>query len=189
MNAIIGGTDAIIGGDMNAISGDTDTFADSDTESLIVGELLNRVAAGVVAYGPIESINVGKGRIQVLGQTYQSPPDSPALRTLAGQIAGGSVVLATITGKVSQTGGAPRAESMAFSDETYVPGATHVQVLGKVRQVSPESGTFKVGNLTVDYTAMLAQGKVTVAIGQILAISGVQSGKGLPLQALAIVSP
>jgi hypothetical protein len=104
-------------------------------------------------------------------------------------MAGGSVVLATITGKVSRKGGTPLAESMAFSDEIYVPGSTQVQVLGKVRQVSPELGTFKVGGLTVDYTALLAQGTIAVKQGQIVAISGLQSGKGLPLQAVAIVSP
>jgi hypothetical protein len=191
LNAIIGGdTDAIIGGDLNAIiGGDTDAVSGVDMNAMVSADLLSQVAAGVVAYGPIESIDVVKGRIRVLGQTYQSQPNSPALQVLNGQIVGGTVVLATITGKVSRKGGTPRAQSMAFSDEIYVPGATHVQVLGKVDQVSPGLGTFKVGGLIVDYTTLLAQGQFAVEAGQIVAISGVQSGAGLPLQAVAIVSP
>ena len=202
-NAIIGGdTDAIIGGDANAIiggdarkakrsnaiiGGDTDAIIGGDANAIIGGDLLNKLSAGVVIHGPIESIDLAKGRIQVLGQTYQSQAGSAALEALAEQLSTGSTVLVTVTGKVNQTG-APRATSMRSSTEQYVPGSTVVQVVGKVSKVNPELGTFKIGDLNVDYSSLLAQGELTIRKGQVIAVAGVQSSNALPLQALVVAA-
>ena len=203
-NAIIGGdTDAIIGGDANAIiGGDTNAIIGGDarkakrpnaiiggdTDAIIGGDLLNKLSAGVVTHGPIESIDLARGQIRVLGQAYQGQAGSPALDSLAGQLAAGSTVLVTVTGTASQKGGSPRATAMSFSQEQYVAGATVVQVVGKVGKVSPELGSFKIGDLNVDYSSLLAQGQLTIRQGQVIAVAGVQASKAQPLQALAVVA-
>ena len=181
-NAIIGGdTNAIIGGDINAIIG-------GDTNAIIGGDLLKKVSAGVVTHGPIESIDLEKGQIRVLGQAYQGQAGSPALDALAGQLATGSAVLVTISGNAKMNGGSPRVTAMSVSQEQYVAGATAVQVVGKVGKVSPELGTFKIGKLSVDYSSLLAQGELTIRQGQVIAVAGVQASKVQPLQALAVVA-
>ena len=195
-NAIIGGdTNAIIGGDArkakrsNAIiGGDTNAIIGGDTNAIIGGDLLNKLSAGVVTHGPIESIDLARGQIRVLGQAYQGQAGSPALDALVGQLVSGSTVLVTITGKANQKGGSPRATAMSFSQEQYVAGASVVQVVGKVGKVSPELGSFKIGNLNVDYSSLLAQGQLTIRQGQVIAVAGVQASKAQPLQALAVVA-
>ena len=181
-NAIIGGdTDAIIGGDVDAIIG-------GDTDAIIGGDLLSKLSAGVVTHGPIESIDLVKGQITVLGQTYQGQTGSPALDAIAGQLATGSTLLVTVTGHANRKGGSPRVTAMSFSQEQYVAGATVVQVVGKVGKVSPELGSLKIGNLSVDYSALLAKGELTIRQGQVIAVAGVQASKTQPLQALAVVA-
>jgi hypothetical protein len=129
-----------------------------------------------------------KGRIRVLGQAYQGPTGSPALDTLARQLATGSTVLVNISGNVTQKGGSPRVTAMSFSQEQYVAGATVVQVVGKVGKISRELGSFKIGDLNVDYSSLLADGELKIRQGQVVAVAGVQASKTQPLQAMAIVA-
>ena len=165
-----------------------DAIIGGDTDAIIGGDLLSKLSAGVVTHGPIESIDLVKGQITVLGQTYQGQTGSPALDAIAGQLATGSTLLVTVTGHANRKGGSPRVTAMSFSQEQYVAGATVVQVVGKVGKVSPELGSLKIGNLSVDYSALLAKGELTIRQGQVIAVAGVQASKTQPLQALAVVA-
>jgi hypothetical protein len=186
-DAIIGGdADAIIGGDADAIiGGDADAIIGGDADSTDRGRLANAVAKGIVAYGPIESVDVAKGQIRVLGQTYGAGSNTASLAALADHIASGYTVVAKVVGKPNKQGTA-KASNLLLTSDTYTPGATSVLVSGTISRVSAETAQFTVGKLVVDYSGLLADGLVEVVPGQSVGISGVQVASGSALQAHAI---
>jgi hypothetical protein len=60
-------------------------------------------------------------------------------------------------------------------------------VVGKVTAHDATVGSIEIGDLTIDYSASLATRAVTVSIGQLIGVRGVQTGKNMPLQASELV--
>ena len=196
-DAIIGGdngSDAIIGGDVRAnaiIGGDVsaDAIIGGDRQkskrAIIGGDLDSMLARGVVAYGPIESLDPAKGLVVVLGQTFRFGGTADQMTLLKDRIAIGETILATVSGTVDSRG-ALRVKAMSLSDRQYVPGSTSVMVVGKVRTVDASLGAIAIGSLQVDYSAALAAGNIQFVQGQMVAIIGVQTAQGMPLTASSI---
>ena len=177
MRAIIGGdvsADAIIGGDRQKAK-----------RAIIGGDLDSMLARGTVAHGPIESLDPAKGLIVVLGQTFRFGGTAAQMKLIGDRISTGETILVSVTGAVDSKGSL-RVKGMSLSARQYVPGATDVMVVGKVRTVDASLGIMTVGSLRVDYAAALASGAMQFSPGQMVAIFGVQSAPRMPLIASSI---
>jgi hypothetical protein len=107
------------------------------------------------------------------------------MKVLRDRVAIGETILATVSGAVDSKG-ALRVNAMSLPDLQYVSGSTNVMVVGKVRAVDAGLGTIVIGSLQVDYSAALAAGNMQFALGQMVAIIGVQSAHGMRLTASSI---
>jgi hypothetical protein len=186
-NAIIGGdTNAIIGGDANAIiGGDANAIIGGDTDAIIGGDMQAMLARGVIAHGPIDSLDVAQGRVVLLGKVYRFGGSVAQMEALSSRLASGETVLATVTGAPDHTG-AMKATALSLSNSQYVPGSTEIMLVGRVRTVEASVGTMSVGGLRVDYSAVLATADVQLAPGQVIAVIGVRSAPDLPLVASSV---
>ena len=190
-DAIIGGdTDAIIGGDRRRstraiIGGDTDAIIGGDTDAIIGGDLLAMLSRGVIAHGPIDSLDAERGQVVLLGKAYQFGGSVEQMEALSSRLAGGENVLATVTGAPDHTG-AMKATALSLSNSQYVPGSTEVMVVGKVKTVQASVATMIIGGLRIDYAAVLATANVQFAPGQVIAVIGVRSAPNMPLVASSV---
>jgi len=60
-------------------------------------------------------------------------------------------------------------------------------VVGRVKKADASAGTLRIGELTVDYTNLLASQAISMSPGSLIAVSGVQPVFGAALQAEKIV--
>jgi hypothetical protein len=68
------------------------------------------------------------------------------------------------------------ADAIAVSDIAYVPGATKVFVSGMLSEIDVSTGTARLGDLTIDYTASLAIGRAPS--GSMWAFAGTRPQSG-----------
>ena len=181
-NAIIGGDRqksgrAIIGGDNRS---DAIIGGDARANAIIGGDIEAMLASGIVAQGPIESLDPTKSLVVVLGQTFRFGGTAEQMKLLRDRIAAGEAIIAAVNGAVDGTG-AIRVKAMSLSGRQYVPGSTSVMIVGKVQSVDASRGSMTVGKLQVDYSAALAAGVIQLTPGQLVAIVGVQSASDMPL--------
>ncbi len=186
-SAIIGGdTSAIIGGDTSAIiGGDLAKVKRGNASAIIGGDLLSAYAPGTLVQGPIEKIDARTGQVTILGQTYQGPAGSSALQLMADQLSTGAVIVASVTGSEDKSGNF-RAASLKPKADSYTAGVSRVLIVGRVTSTQPYTGNFGLGQLTVDYTALLSSASIQVKLGQLVAVVGVQPDNGSPLQAMQV---
>ena len=180
--AIIGGdarANAIIGGD-RLKSGRAIIGGDNRSDAIIGGDIEAMLASGLVAQGPVESLDPTKSLVVVLGQTFRFGGTAEQMKLLRDRIAAGETILAAVNGAVDSTG-AVRVKAMSLSSRQYVPGSTGVMIVGKVQSVDASRGSMTVGKLQVDYSAALAAGVIQLTPGQMVAMIGVQSASDMPL--------
>jgi hypothetical protein len=75
---------------------------------------------------------------------------------------------------------------MHLSSELYTRGTSTVALIGTVSRVDSAVGTITIGDLKVDYTALLASGQGQPAAGQTVAVIGVQSSPNAALVASSL---
>ena len=131
-------------------------------------------------FGPIEKVDASTGVITILGQKFRTQAGSAAANTLAEQLRAGAQIIASVLGKTDASGKVQNAK-LILSGSDYVPGASSVLVVGKVASVNPAIAEFKIGDLKVDYSALLSSEQVQISAGQRVAIVGSQSAAGLAL--------
>ena len=120
----------------------------------------------LVLVGPVEAVYAGKGFAIVLGQKVEF--------SNAGQLSVGETV--SVIGHVNADGSVSAKSVQKGS--LYVAGATPVLLTGVVQKVNASVGTAVVSGLTVDLTALMANGAVSVAKGSTVTLSGIQPLNG-----------
>ena len=103
---------------------------------------------GVLA-GPVERIDIVNGVFHSMGQVVM------ASKSMLTAMRVGDFV--TVDGSVVSPGWL-YADAISVSDITYVAGATKVFVSGMLSAIDVANGTARMGGLTIDYTASLANG-------------------------------
>ena len=182
-NAIIGtGADAIIGTGADAIIG---TGADSVAHRGKVSSASSK--RYLIASGPAEVLDAARGVIRVMGRTVSAPIDSNLFATVANAAGSGSAATVTIYGQVDSRGALSNAIAQPGS-ATYVPGASAIVVTDIVRSIDARTGTVLIGNLKVDYTAMLAVSAVPLKAGKVATIVGTQPQAGQAIIAQRIIA-
>ena len=187
INAIIGGdrskttrplrSDAIIGGDIRAIIGGDLT---SNRSNLVVGldpyAIFGRDA---IVAGPIAKSG---NTVSMLGRVFKVGPDK--LELVANDVVNGQVA-AVVHGSASSSG-TIRAHRMVLTKGAYVDGVSQVLLTGKVSRVNPGSGSVQIGEVTVDYTNLLANGSLDLAVNDQIAVVGVRPSKLSAIQAIGV---
>ena len=182
-DAIIGtGADAIIGTGADAIIG---TGADSVAHRGKVSSASSK--RYLIASGPAEVLDAARGVIRVMGRTVSAPIDSNLFATVANAAGSGSAATVTIYGQVDSRGALSNAIAQPGS-ATYVPGASAIVVTDIVRSIDARTGTVLIGNLKVDYTAMLAVSAVPLKAGKVATIVGTQPQAGQAIIAQRIIA-
>jgi hypothetical protein len=185
--AIIGGdSKAIIGGDSKAIiGGDSKAIIGGDSKAIIGGDFYGFPSNTLVS-GPVEKVDVRGGRVVILGQSYKAEAGTTELQKLADQVSSGLTIVAEVVGNKGLADSLGAAKLILRTSD-YTPGATQVVVLGRVLSAQVNIGTFRVGQLTVDYTSILSTMAVPLMPGEMVAILGVQAAAGAPLVASRVV--
>ena len=138
-------------------------------------------AESLLVVGPVESIDVSQGVLQVLGQTvrltsqtrvYVGSLANSAHATRTTQRAIRTVDAGQMVAVWSSDGNA--ASVILISRERSVPGSTQVYVSGKVTSVDPLRGVATVGGTTIDLTSTLYRGPLEVSVGDALQVLGTQ---------------
>ena len=182
-DAIIGtGADAIIGTGADAIIG---TGADSVAHRGKVSSASSK--RYLIASGPAEVLDAARGVIRVMGRTVSAPIDSNLFATVANAAGSGSAATVTIYGQVDSRGALSNAIAQPGS-ATYVPGASAIVVTDIVRSIDARTGTVLIGNLKVDYTAMLAVSAVPLKAGKVATVVGTQPQAGQAIIAQRIIA-
>jgi hypothetical protein len=141
----------------------------------------------LVAYGPIQAVDIANEKLIVLGQTValtsQTRITANAQALGGGRssavLKGSSGALVAVYGQL-QPNGVIRATQLDISDQAWVPGTTTVFICGVVTQASPAVGQARVGNLLVDYTAGLFDPRVadSIRVGATVTLVGTQFSTG-----------
>ena len=143
-------SNGVFGIDSNGIAGIDSNGSQGIDSNGIAGIDSNGVfgidSKGVLA-GPVDRIDVVNGVFHSMGQVVMASKDMLiAMRV-------GDFV--TVDGSVVSPGWL-YADAISVSDIRYVPGATKVFVSGMLSAVDVTNGTARMGGLTIDYTASLA---------------------------------
>ena len=134
--------------------------------------------------GPIEKIDTGSSRIQVLGQWLPVTPSQFAASKVGQFIA--------VYGTLTSAGKYVISALLHIDSIRYVPGATNVFIKGVVTSSDQNSGLLRIGGLSVDYTAALSQrGNFVISKGEEVALRGWQYGEFTPVyaQSAALLTP
>src|SRR5882672_10637396 len=118
-----------------------------------------------VAMGPVESVRLTEGlaTVVVLGQSFHTDRADIAQSVSTGDYV---IVAAAQDGELLL---------MSGLDTAYVPGASRVGLVGHVRSRDTSRGAMTVGDLVVDYTALLAVDPAySPSPGEIVEATGVQ---------------
>ncbi|MEM1176388.1 MAG: hypothetical protein AAGI27_16455, partial [Pseudomonadota bacterium] len=113
--------------------------------------------------GPVESVDLVNGVFTSMGQTVV------ASTTMLRGLNEGDYV--SVNGSVMGAGWL-YADTVAISDERYVPGASPVVVTGMMSEVNEDLGSALIGGLTVDFTSATSSG--VLPRGNLFVFSGIQ---------------
>ena len=117
----------------------------------------------------------------MLGRVFKVRPDQLAL--VANDVGNGQVA-ATVLGSATSSG-IPCAPHGRHK-RSYVDGVSQVLVTGKVSRVNPGSGSVQIGEVTVDYTNLLANGSLDLAVNDQIAVIGVRPSTLSAIQAIGL---
>ena len=204
IRAIIGGdrgkttrplrSDAIIGGDIRAIIGGdrSKTTRPLRSDAIIGGDLTSNRRDLVVGLDPYaifgrDAIVAGPiaksgSTVSMLGRVFKVRPDQ--LELVANDVVNGQVA-AVVHGSATSSG-TIRAHRMVVTKEAYVDGVSQVLLTGKVSRVNPGSGSVQIGEVTVDYTNLLANGSLDLAVNDQIAVVGVRPSMLSAIQAIGL---
>src|SRR3569833_2819845 len=120
----------------------------------------------LVVTGPVEAYDATHLTARILKQTVSLPKAITLIvgdsASVVGSIDANGVFVATT---VSDLG-------------VYVPGSSAVFLSGQIQKVNTSVGTVTVNGVTVDYTALLANGPLELSVGSKFTVSGTQPTLG-----------
>ena len=162
-----GTVSGISGGDVDGISGgDVDGISGGDIQGISGGDV-DGISGGDVLAGPVDKIDRVNGVFESMGQHVMASQDM-----LSGIRVGDYV---SVEGSVVAPG-LLYADDVSVSDALYVPGDSEVFVKGLLTSVDSDAGTAQLGDLTIDYTSSLGNGRAPE--GAMWSFSGIRPAKG-----------
>jgi hypothetical protein len=162
-----GGINGIDAGGINGIDAGGINGIDAGGINGIDAGGINGIDAGGVLAGPVDKIDRVNGVFESMGQHVMASPDM-----LSGMRVGDYV---SVEGSVVAPG-LLYADEVSVSGALYVPGATEVFVKGLLTSVDSDAGTAQLGDLTIDYTSSLGNGRAPE--GAMWSFSGIRPAKG-----------
>ena len=180
---------SIIGGDTNSIIG-------GDTRSIVGGDLTSIIGSEFAAVGPIDSIDLRKSLIVVLGQAFvldqttrlsiAGRPSTSGIKALRLLRVGDYVAVGGIVG----TDSASKATEIVAAVNRYVDGASQTYVKGKIASLNQVVGQLTIGSLLVDFTPVLSSFDASsLAVGETVEFAGIRPISNGGLVAFTIRAP
>jgi hypothetical protein len=123
--------------------------------------------------GPVTSINAADGTITLLGRNFALPKSSAIFNQLAASAVTGENVQVAVYGQLSRNGSLKQTSAAIIPDQ-YVPGVSSVVVSGRIKAVNNATAKFVVGTLEVDFSQTLADGPISLKVGDVVRATGVQ---------------
>ena len=136
--------------------------------------------------GPVTSFNAAEGTVAVLGRNFQLPKSSTIFGRIADSTMTGEIVQLAVYGQLGGNGDLKRTSAAIISDQ-YVPGVSSVVASGRITAVDNATAKFAVGNLEVDYSQTLAKGPMSLKVGDVVRVNGVQYQNGDALYASELI--
>ena len=127
---------------------------------------LKRQSKDLLLVGPIENLNASAGTVTVLGQVVRVGDVRPFADLAANRVP------VAVYGKTLSSGEI-QARAAAIAGSAYVDGANAVYLRGVLTSVDAATGIAKIGKLSVDFTAALAELDATAMVpGTIVELVG-----------------
>jgi len=189
-NAIIGtGVDAIIGtgrgSETNAIIGTgIDASVSTGSETVVAKSASSKIQVALM--GPVTSFNAAEGTVAVRGRNFQLPKSSAIFGRIADSTMTGEIVQLAVYGQLGGNGDLKRT-SLAIISDQYVPGVSSVVASGRITAVDSATAKIAVGKLEVDYSQTLAKGPMSLKVGDVVRVNGVQYQNGDALYASELI--
>ncbi len=180
---------SIIGGDTNSIIG-------GDTRSIVGGDLNSIIGSEFAAVGPIDSVDLRKNLIVVLGQAFVL--DQTTRLNVAGRFSTSGIKGLRLLrvgdyvaiGGVVNTGASAKATEIFAAVNRYVDGASQTYVKGKIASLNPVLGQLTIGSLLVDFTPVLSSFDASsLAVGETVEFAGIRPNPNGGLVAFTIRAP
>jgi hypothetical protein len=119
----------------------------------------------------VQSYDAKNNTAILFGRRLRMSASSAAGSALERAVASGETAELTVFATLGKKGQLKRASAIVVAGQ-YVPGASHVVVSGAVSSVDPSTATAVIGQSRVDYSGLLADREIKLALGDIVTIVG-----------------
>jgi hypothetical protein len=109
-----------------------------------------------------------------------------AAENILSAVAGGTTVQVAVVGSLARNGALAQAKAYALSTP-YVAGVSPVTLTGAVRTVDASTGLARIGNVAVDYSALLETSASGMQIGDVVTVRGTMPQADQPILASVII--
>jgi hypothetical protein len=144
-------------------SSSVDGITQSSTLGITQSSFADGITQSSVLSGPIDSIDATNGVFEAVGQTIMASQEM-----LSGLVVGDYV---SVDGSVVAPGWL-YADTLSVSTDTYIPGVHEIYLEGMPNSVDASVGQMKVGNLLIDFNAVLSNGPIPT--GHSFSFRGIQ---------------
>ena len=197
--------DAIIGTGRSKISGDaiigTGRIAQSDaiigtgrtaqSDAIIgTGRLANDgdaiIGTGktqVFLAGPVDAFDRSRGTVSIFGRALQIAKGSTSTTQLFDALEGGAAIQIAVSGRLERNGRLSNTSAHVLKTP-YVAGASKITLTSRISSIDAMTGRALIGKSIVDISAINGSG--TIAIGDVVTVSGTMPQFGQPILAESI---
>jgi len=110
-----------------------------------------------------------------------------ATENILSAVAGGATVQVAVVGSLARNGALAQANAYALATP-YVAGVSPVTLTGVVRAMDASTGLARIGNVAVDYSALLETSAPGMQIGDVVTVRGTMPQADQPILAAVIIS-
>jgi hypothetical protein len=179
-----GATDAIIGTGRTS-GGATDAIvgtgrASGGATDAIIG---TGAADSLVFLGPVQSFDFAESSVTVLGRKLLIPASNLTADVIQALCSGDAQL--AVLGRLTPSGSLKGGQVRVLANK-YVAGASPIVVSGVLKAIDQAFGRARIGNVLVDFTAVLADNQALPAIGSVIVAVGIEAQAGLPVTLVQI---
>ena len=160
--------DAIIGTGRSKVSGDA-----------IIGTGKSQVFLA----GPVDAFDRNRGTVSIFGRVLQMAKGSTSTTQLFDALEGGAAIQIAVSGRLERNGKLSNTNAHVLKTP-YVAGSSKITLTSRISSIDAMTGRALIGKSIVDISAINGSG--TIAIGDVVTVSGTMPQFGQPILAESI---
>lgn len=140
-------------------------------------------ADSLVFLGPVQSFDFAESSVTVLGRKLLIPASNLTADVIQALCSGDAQL--AVLGRLTPSGSLKGGQVRVLANK-YVAGASPIVVSGVLKAIDQAFGRARIGNVLVDFTAVLADNQALPAIGSVIVAVGIEAQAGLPVTLVQI---